>query len=91
MKNALLDYLNDGSDGNKLALFLKEWFQIQSPSRTENEIISLTNAFLQGLIHVPAFIDSRYQEYLQYALDQAQIESNITILSNKNGTILKYY
>jgi hypothetical protein len=91
MKNALLGYMNNPTDGNKLALFLKEWFQTQSPSRTENEIISLTNTFIQGLIHIPAFMDSRYQEYLQYVLDQAQIESGITILSNKNGTILKYY
>jgi hypothetical protein len=91
MKNSLLDYLNNPSDGNKLAFFLKEWFQTQSPTRSVDEIFHITNLFIQGLIHIPHIFDSRYQDYLQYALDQAQIESNITILSNKNGTILKYY
>jgi hypothetical protein len=32
-----------------------------------------------------------YQDYFQYALDQAQIEYKITTLSDKNGTIVKYY
>lgn len=90
MRESLIQYLNNQSDGNLLAQFIHDWVKSKCPDRSSNDIVDFVNLFVHGLISTPSLFDSRYQDALSSLLTQAQIELKVNYLQNKQGNIIKY-
>lgn len=88
MRELLINYLQNPSDGNSLAQLIIKRAREKYPQKNDDEILQFTQVFIQ-LLMMP-FNDQAHQ-LLHEMLSIMKVEEEIQELQTKEGQIIKYY
>ena len=91
MKEQLIQYLNNPTNGNALVSFMNAWIRHKVPSRTDSDVNMFIDLFMHGLMNVPPMIDPRYQEALQGMISQAKAELHVNEVQLADKRVIKYF